>query len=177
MEKEIWKDIPNYEGIYQASNLGRIRTCEGKTTYTEKHGVRHWKQRILKPRWSKSGYRISMWKDGKCKDIFVHRLVGMTFLGVENSNLTINHIDGNRENNNVKNLEWCSLGENITKGFETGLYHNQTKVAIIDKRTNVKYIFRSMALASRFMNRNNGYIFHCIKHDKFEDNEYSWRKI
>ena len=46
-KKEMWKDIPNYEGIYQASTFGRIRTCEGKTTYTKRHGIRHWKQRIL----------------------------------------------------------------------------------------------------------------------------------
>nr|DAW95243.1 MAG TPA: NUMOD4 motif protein [Bacteriophage sp.] len=46
--EEIWKDIPDYEGIYQASNLGRIRTAPNKTTYTELRGVRHWKMRIMK---------------------------------------------------------------------------------------------------------------------------------
>ena len=49
MEKqEIWKDIPDYEGIYQASNLGRIRTASNKTTHSVRHGIRHWEQRILK---------------------------------------------------------------------------------------------------------------------------------
>ena len=48
--EETWKDIKGYEGIYQASSFGRIRTVEGKTTYTERHGVRHWKSRILKGR-------------------------------------------------------------------------------------------------------------------------------
>ena len=67
--EEIWKAIPNYEGIYEASSFGRIRTCEGKTTFTKRHGIRHWKQRILKPKGETyaTGYRVSLWKNRKKK--------------------------------------------------------------------------------------------------------------
>ena len=68
--EEIWKDIPDYEGIYQASNLGQIRTTPNKITMTNLHGIRHWKTRILKGRgnYYQTGKRVSLWKNGKPKD-------------------------------------------------------------------------------------------------------------
>ena len=74
---EVWKDIPNYEGIYEVSNLGRIRTHKDKITYTKRHGKRKWKQRIMKFKGitPKTGYRISLWKDGKQKDLLVARML------------------------------------------------------------------------------------------------------
>ena len=80
----VWRDIPEYEGIYQASNYGDIRTVEGKTTYTKLHGKRVWKSRVLKGKGDHftPGRRVSLWKDGKSKDYLVSRLVAMTFLGI-----------------------------------------------------------------------------------------------
>ena len=178
MEEEVWKDIPQYEGIYQASNLGRIRTCSGKTTYTKRHGIRHWKQRIIKPKGQtyKTGYRVSLWKDGVKKDFLVARIVATTFLG--ESNLTVNHIDGNRFNNNVKNLEWCSIKENIQKGFETGLFDNSCKkIEITCKETNETKVYRSLAAASVDMKKNKGYLSLKIKRNKYENKEYKWRLL
>lgn len=65
---EEWKDVIGYEGSYEVSNYGRVRTHKYKTTYTSKHGIRHWKQRILKEK-SKTNrdVRISLWKNGKKK--------------------------------------------------------------------------------------------------------------
>ena len=80
LSNEVWKDIPGYEDIYQASNYGRIRSSEGKTTYSRKHGVRHWKSRVLKLKVDNQfSKRVSLWKDGKQKDFLVHRLVAATF--------------------------------------------------------------------------------------------------
>ena len=81
---ELWKDIPGYEGIYQASTLGNIRTCEDKTTHTERHGIRHWKQRTLKQKKCRNSKgridaRVSLWKDGKERTWLVSRLVGLTW--------------------------------------------------------------------------------------------------
>jgi hypothetical protein len=126
--KEIWKDIPNYDG-YQVSNLGRVRTFN-KITYTKHHGFRHWKNRILKfkpsPPTKKTkqgiGYRVSLWKNGKVRDYLVARLVLSTFTGVDiNTKLTVNHKDGNRFNNNLTNLEWLTRADNIKYGWQ----HNQ----------------------------------------------------
>lgn len=178
MEKqEIWKDIPDYEGIYQASNLGRIRTASNKTTYTEKHGIRHWQQRILKFKGEtyKTGYRVSLWKNGKSKDFLVARLIATTFLG--KSELTVNHIDGNRFNNNIENLEWCTLGENIRKGFETGLYKTQKRVLIINKQTNEKKEFRSLSLANQYLKKHHGYLSNAVKKGKYENELYCWQLL
>ena len=168
---EIWKDIPYYKGIYQVSNLGRIRTCEEKVSYTKYHGIRHWKPKILKQKKCPNGYHITLWKNNKPHYYLVHRLVGCTFLG--KSHLTINHINGNRFDNRIENLEWCNGKENIQKAFEMGLYPQQ-KTKVIDKKTNEVYMFRSMSQASQFMGMSNGYVSNCLKHNKKENDNYKW---
>lgn len=72
LPSEEWKDIPGYEGLYQASTLGRIRTCEGKTTSSARFEKRVWKQRIMKQKLNKNrkgriDARVCLWKDGKEK--------------------------------------------------------------------------------------------------------------
>lgn len=176
-ELEVWKDIPGFEGIYQASSFGRIRTCNGKTTFTKFHGIRKWKQRILRYKGEnqQTGYRVTLWKNGKSKDYLVARLVALTFLGI--SDLTVNHIDGNRFNNKIENLEWCSLSENIRKGFETGLYKNQKKVLLINKKTGEKIVFRSLSQGDIFLKKNHSYLSDKIKRNKFEDKDYKWELL
>lgn len=185
LQNEIWKPIPNYEKDYEASNLGRIRTAITKTSYTKRHGVRHWKQRILKYKSYnsnayKTGYRVDLWKDGKPKTYLVARLVASAFIRNElyNKNMTINHIDNNRLNNNVNNLEWCSLKENIQKGFETGAYTTQKAVVVTNKLTNEKITFRSLSLASQYIANSTGYISNTIKmHNRYENNNYKWELL
>lgn len=176
MEEEIWKNIPNYEG-YQVSNLGRVRTYN-KTTHTKKHGVRHWKDRILKYKGKNynTGYRVDLWKDGKAYTFLVARLVAFTFYNkdINNHNLTVDHIDGNRLNNNVNNLELVSLKENIKRGFENNLYTSQKKIKLTNKNNNYDRVFRSMAEASRIMNKNCGYISEKIKKNIYENENFKW---
>lgn len=184
--EEIWKDIPNYKG-YQASNLGRIRTYN-KITYTKKHGVRHWKNKILKfkEKVPKShgkhqgkygtGYRVDLWKDGKAKTFLVCRLVATTFLeNLIDTDMTINHKDGNRLNNNINNLEWLSRKDNIIHGYENGLYSNQKSVLIIDKKNNNHNYFNSLSKASEFIGKNKKYLSCQISRGKFKNKEYEWR--
>jgi hypothetical protein len=154
---EIWKDVPGYEGIYQASTFGNIRTSEGKTTYTSRSGVRRWKSRILKGRGNnpRTGKRVSLWKDGVPKDALVARVVAETFLGKPPEGFTVNHKDGDRLNNCIENLEWLSLGDNIKHGFETELYRTQKAVSI--EICGERKRFRSMAQLDRFLNRHIGY--------------------
>jgi hypothetical protein len=166
---EYWKDIPGYEGLYQASNLGQIRSHPTKTTYVEVRGVRHWKVRILKPKhcadFNTCGYRVSLWKDGKSKDYLVARLVATTFHeNLIDTKMTVNHKDGNRLNNLPENLEWLTLGDNIRHGFDTGLYP-QAKICLTDKNGN-RHICRSMAKAGEVIGRGPGYIFNCVKNSR-----------
>ena len=156
---ESWKDIPQYEGLYQASSEGRIRTVEGKTTSNSRYAHRVWKSRILKGRGDNhtTGKRVSLWKDGKRKDFLVARLVALTFLGTPPDGYTVNHIDGNRMNNDIRNLEWLSLADNIRHGFATGLYaKTQKRVLLINGRLELS--FPSTREASRFLGRYENYV-------------------
>ena len=177
--KEIWKDIPNYEG-YQVSSCGRVRTYN-KTTYTEKHGTRKWKNRILhfKGETYNTGYRVDLWKNGKSKTFLVARLVAFTFYNkdISNKKLTVDHLDGNRLNNNLSNLELVTLKENIRRGFKNGLYHNQKKTLITDKKNKTKKTFISMSKASEYIKKNHGYISMKIKQNKYENKDYKWEVI
>lgn len=159
---EEWRDIPGFEGLYQASTLGRIRTCAGKTTSNARYKKRVWKQRVLKPKCKKSGQgrqdeRVGLWKDGVVYYRQVARLVAQTWCEGYQDWLTVNHIDGNPKNNQACNLEWMSLADNIREGFKTGLYSSVVKRTTIVVNGS-RLSFPSMAAASRFLGKNNGYI-------------------
>ena len=176
--KEIWKDIKNYDG-YQVSNLGRIRT-HNKVTQTNRHGHRNWKDRILKYKGKtyKTGYRVDLWKNGKSKSFLVARLVAFTFFNedINNKELTVDHIDGNRFNNNINNLELVSLKENIKRAFKNGLMSQCKKIKLINNKNDEKE-FISMSEASKYMNYNKGYISEKIKKGIYKNENYKWEII
>ena len=110
MNKEIWKDIPGYEGLYQASNLGRIKKI-WKT-----------KETIMKPSLQKEGYlRIGLVKNSKRKSYQVHRLIALCFIDNIYNKKYVNHIDGNKQNNNADNLEWVTASENLKHAYDNNL--------------------------------------------------------
>lgn len=154
--KEEWKDILGYDG-YQVSNLGNVRTFN-KVSHTDRHGERHWKNRILKQKVAKDkSHRVDLWNSRGHKTFLVHRLVASAFLSPPPSeNYTVNHIDGNRSNNILSNLEWLTLADNIKYGFEHNQYPQKRCYLIHDKDN--KFCFRSLAEASRFLGRNNNYV-------------------
>ena len=164
---EYWKPIPGYEGLYEASTDGRIRTAEGKKTSNARYAIRIWKQRILsqKSEARKSGghrdFRVSLWKDGKESTLLVSRLVALTWCDGYEEGLTVNHIDGNPENNASNNLEWVSLKDNIVHGFRTGLYPQ--KRCTLTTKDGSTFRFSSLAQASVFLNRNRSYVHGCVK--------------
>lgn len=171
---EIWKDIKGYEGIYEVSDIGRVRSKEGKTTYTDKHGTRTWQQRIMKQKISKDKcHRIILWKDGKSKTWLVHILVAIAFLGDRSEEeMFINHKDGNRSNNIIENLEWCTRLENNNHAFDNDLMNTNTKVILEDKDTGEIIKFRSMTKASHFLGHKDAYISNLVKKNKYFTNKY-----
>lgn len=163
---EMWKDIPGYENIYQASSLGRIRSKDGKVTHSVRHGVRKWKSRILKPKGcadqSLIGYRVTLWKDKKPHDYLVARLVCATFYeNLLDTDMTVNHKDGNRLNNRIDNLEWVTRKENIQHAFDMGLNTAQKSISL--EHNGVVLIFRSLSQASEFLGHNHGYMSLALK--------------
>lgn len=164
---EVWKPIPGYEGIYEASNLGKIRSAFGKTT-VDKNGVKKvWEQRELKPKVGKrkSGKkdkRVSLWKNGEESTQLVARLVAMAFLDIPYDKLTVNHINGNTMDNRIENLEWVTLAENIQHGFATGLYKSSQKAVVLEDKDGNQMRFESMADASKYLGRSHSYVSEVI---------------
>lgn len=116
--EETWRDIAGYEGMYQVSNLGRVRSLDR----TDKRG-RKWSGKVLAPIKTKLGYlHIHLLSDGKPETAKIHRLVAESFIPNPDNLPEINHKDENKANNVVTNLEWCDRRYNTTYGKFTHEY-------------------------------------------------------
>ena len=105
---EIWKDIPNYEGRYQVSSLGRVKSFKFS------------KERVLKCAVNSTGYILTnLYEKANRKAYKVHRLVMIAFIG--ESDLDVNHKNGIKTDNRLENLEYCTRSENVQHAFNTGL--------------------------------------------------------
>lgn len=109
-ETEIWKPKKDYEGLYEVSNFGRVKSLGNGNSNNSK-------ERLLKQYTTRNGYlHVYLSKNGKRKFFLVHRLVAETFLPNPNNLPEVNHKDENKENNRVDNLEWCTREYNNNHG-------------------------------------------------------------
>lgn len=131
MNMEIWKDIPNYEGFYQASNLGRIRSLPRNGTIKAVKIITQGKTKFGR-------LKIILRKSGVVKTFNTHRLIAQTFISNTENKPCINHKDHNPLNNNIENLEWVTHSENMKYDFITkyrthrGDNHNNRKLNSFD---------------------------------------------
>ena len=132
METEILKPVKGYEENYKISSAGVVYTVShlAKSVHGGVHMVPAKKK---KETVSKIGYPVvNLWKDGKGKLQFVHRLVAEAFLDNTRNLKYVNHKDGNKTNNNVSNLEWCTCSENVQHAYDTGLISKGDRVRCIE---------------------------------------------
>ena len=129
--KEIWKEIKNYEELYEISNYGRIRSKE--RYINARRGKRLKKVKILTPFCQKNGYyAITLWKYKSFKLHYIHRLVAIAFIENENCLEQVNHKNGDKKDNNVENLEWVSRSENMKHAISLGLFSK----SVLNERIN-----------------------------------------
>lgn len=161
--EEIWKDIKDYEGLYQVSNLGRVRKLLPTKTI------------LLKLRLEKY-VRVSLRKNGIRKRFSVHRLVAISFIPNPHNKPCVNHKDCNTSHNNVDNLEWCTYKENTAYAIKLGRMHYEKLIAkallhiestkkkiIVLKNNQVIKQYDSMKQASKILNKDHKVIERWIK--------------
>ena len=176
---EIWADIPNFEGIYQASNLGRIRNKE--TSY------------IFIPQKRGKYLKVSLSKNGIKKQLSIHKLVAKTFLNKndfkcmpdENRNLInldkleINHIDENKYNNCVDNLEWCThkYNSHYSKCIEKCSKAKEKPINQYDLENNLIRRWDSINEASKLLNIPQSCISRCVRGLRNKTHNYKFRYV
>ena len=139
--KEIWKDIKGYEGLYQISNTGRVWSVQ--------------RQKYLMAYIANGYYKVDLYaKNGKRKKEYVHRLVALAFIDNPNNLPQVNHIDGNKINDNVENLEWVTVKENMYHSYHTlqntkGCYEGMPVYCVEMDR-----VFKSGIEAARYLGKN-----------------------
>lgn len=175
MKKEIWKDIPNYEGLYQVSNFGNIKTVNrsNKDKIGRKHTI---KETICKPSIDTSGYmQVVLTKNKKRKSYKVHRLVAMVFIPNHNNLPQINHKDENKLNNNVENLEWCTHEYNCqygTRSYRCTIHRNHKVKQILNGKAINEY--SSLKEASSKTNIKYQSISSCCRNLQKTAGGYEW---
>lgn len=174
---EIWKDIKNYENLYQVSNFGNIKSvdkfdCIGRNI----------KGKLLKQRLRKDGYLdINLTKNKKSKKYLIHTLVANCFLENKNNYKEINHKDENKTNNNVSNLEWCCRSYNINYGKANKKRHTKLlnkrgkKVVQLDLQNNVIQIYNSLREANRKTKINIAHLCECCQNKRITAGNYKWQ--
>lgn len=163
---EIWKDIKEYEGLYQVSNYGNIKSFKRKT-------------RNLKPYKTYRGYYgIKLCKNHQTKQFFVHRLVAEAFIPNPYNKPQVNHINGNKTDNNIVNLEWATSSENIIHAYSTGLSKGKAiPILQFDKNGDLVEFWSSQTEAGRALNIKQSDISRCCNLKSKTANNFIWRKL
>ena len=178
--KEEWRDIPNYEGLYQASNLGRIKSLE-RIAKKEYNNDRIVKERIMNGTKNQDGYLKVHFKNKERnidKGLFIHRLVASAFIPNPNNLPQIIHIDGNKLNNNVDNLEWCTNLYNQQHAWKNNLHkptiHKGKKVKQYDLKGNFIKEYPSISNASKETRINISNIYSALNKKRKVAGGYIW---
>lgn len=183
MIKEIWMPVVGYEGLYEVSNIGRVRSLWSKTRIKDKEG------KILRQKDNGKGYySINLHKDGICRTVLVHRLVADAFIPKIDGLDLVGHLDDNKKNNVVENLYWTDYAENNRHNGKLDRFqrrHREKMAQIIeaistpiickDVDTGEERWFPSMQEAARVMGAESGKISMCCNGIRKHHRNKSWR--
>lgn len=161
---EIWTDIANYEGLYQVSNTGKVKSL--------KRGI------IMKPETTRLGYkRVQLSKEGRYKHFFIHQLVARAFIPNPHGYPFINHKDENPSNNNLDNLEWCTQRYNLKYGHRNSkLRETKGTPHVIQRSLHGDFIaeYCSANVAAAIMGVDYSYIYRCLRGESESAYGYLW---
>lgn len=172
LPEEFWKDVTGFENYYQVSNLGRIKRKERVDTYirkdTGKECCRVFSEKIMKPSKSRDGYeQIEFRVKDKHQYCNVHRVVAEAFIPNPNHFPQVNHIDGQRDNNVVSNLEWCTAKETVQDSIHRS--GRDTLISVIREKQGAKVkcietqiIYPSLSIPAELLNTDSGAISDAI---------------
>ena len=156
-QPEEWKPIPGYEGLYEVSNWGRVKSYKYNSD-----------GRILSPGKNTNGYyMVNLWKDGKVKMRTIHRLVATAFIPNPSKLPIINHRDENKQNNHVTNLEWCDHSYNNSYGTRMQRIEEKLSIPVVQLDNNGNFVaeYKSANEASRLTGIHQGNISGCCRHE------------
>lgn len=178
---EIWKDIVGYNGLYQISNYGRVKSFHNNSV------------RILKPKTNNKGYKwVVLNLNKNTENCLIHRLVAKHFIENPNNHKIINHIDENPANNNVSNLEWCTQSENVKKSTKFRNYYKENKILCNPKNSkhkdtsnkvkqiyngNVVKIFNNSLEVKRSLGLDQSFILSVCRNKRKSAYGYQWQFV
>lgn len=183
MEEEIWRDIPGYEGLYQASNLGRVRSLDRTEEFLNNNGkisTRHRKGIILKPVVAKNGYCVV----SLCgKTYKVHRIIASIFVDNSDNLPQVNHKDENKLNNRANNLEWCTGEYNYNYGTRysrcvlSNINNKKKSKPVLQYTLDGEFVRRypSANEVRRVLKKSISYICECCKGKAYTAYGFIWK--
>ena len=184
---EVWKPIRGFEGLYEISNKGRIKRVD-RHIKDARGVIQHFPESILSPSKNKYGYlQTTLRKDTIKYTVRVHKLVAIAFVDNPQNKPIIDHIDGNKTNNNSYNLRWVTNSENIMnpnthkqfKDIVTKLRKSEgVSVCKLDNNKKVISIFNSFEEAAKDVNCSSQLIKNACKqgHEHYKAKGYYWRR-
>lgn len=181
---EIWKDIKGYEGLYQISNLGNVKSVKRRIKYSNGTIVSY-PEKILKGFISTSGYKaVDLYENKKKKKFYIHRLVAEAFVDNPLNKPEVNHINENKLDNRFENLEWCTSSENKLAGTVIERANKTRKdrktaykkVGMYNLNNDLIQIFDNIGIAEKSTGVNRKTIYNSCN-NKVKPRNYIWKYL
>lgn len=172
---ETWKDIPGYEGAYQVSDMGRVRSLTRQVRTVDRAGVertRRVRGVILRPSRNRGYPFVVLCLNGESRVVYVHRVVAVAFVENPGARLEVNHVDGKHANNHVSNLEWATRAENHRHAIDM---LGAGKKAVVGLKADGTIIhFDSIKAAAEHVNVSGTAIGHAVAGRRKTIAGYAW---